>query len=419
MTSSAAGSSPAMRSTAPGSTACRICQIDDPENCIDQATLGGFGSALTYTGHDNVFLAVPDRGPFDGRTDVPYFDRFHFLLHHGRSGGAPFPNIRTVLLDTRFLPQRAQSSTSSAAPRPSRATTPAPCASIPRASASALTEPLRVGRGTGRRSSSSIARAICSGVSPCPRSSSWQSDRRRGYSRQLVGAVSGLQHLRPTGQSRHGGPDDHAGRRTLVGMMQNALIQDHGLDQRDAPGRVGFNNRIITYDLKTGASHEYVYVLDAVDQGRGVNEILAVNDQSSWCSSATTAAGAHPPNDEPAPQPEADLPDRSEQAGIDRRLGGRAVCRRPGRARRDIVPVTKSLFLDLLDPSYKVNATQTIKDVIAEKIEAWPGVPTCRMAGTCSMSSATTISSRPTDADLRVRRGRRGGANVSYQAAAH
>ena len=38
-----------------------------------------------------------------------------------------------------------------------------------------------------------------------------------------------------------------------------------------------------------------------------------------------------------------------------------------------IVPVTKTLFIDLLDPSYKVNATQTIKDVIAEKIEgmAW------------------------------------------------
>jgi hypothetical protein len=34
-----------------------------------------------------------------------------------------------------------------------------------------------------------------------------------------------------------------------------------------------------------------------------------------------------------------------------------------------IVPVTKTLFIDLLDPSYMVNATQTIKDVIAEKVE--------------------------------------------------
>jgi hypothetical protein len=25
---------------------------------------------MTYTGHDNVFIAAPDRGPFDGATDV-------------------------------------------------------------------------------------------------------------------------------------------------------------------------------------------------------------------------------------------------------------------------------------------------------------------------------------------------------------
>src|SRR5262245_1093970 len=73
--------------------------------CMERATFGGFGSALTYTGFDHVFLAVPDRGPFDGRTDPgfpPYLDRFHFLqikLHKG----AIFPNITTKLLDTRFL----------------------------------------------------------------------------------------------------------------------------------------------------------------------------------------------------------------------------------------------------------------------------------------------------------------------------
>ena len=56
-----------------------ICMVTDPSTCIDQATLGGFGSAFAYTGFDTVFLAVPDRGPFDGRTDVPYRDRFHFM----------------------------------------------------------------------------------------------------------------------------------------------------------------------------------------------------------------------------------------------------------------------------------------------------------------------------------------------------
>jgi len=64
--------------------------------CVSKAIFGGFGSDLTYTGHDNVFIAAPDRGPFDGLTDVPYLDRFHFL-HITTDLGAPFPNIRTVL----------------------------------------------------------------------------------------------------------------------------------------------------------------------------------------------------------------------------------------------------------------------------------------------------------------------------------
>src|SRR3954462_15680346 len=79
-----------------------ICQRDNDAVCIDQATLGGFGSALAYTGHDSVFIAAPDRGPFDGRTTVPYLDRVHFLPL-ALDPTAAFPNITTTLLDTRFL----------------------------------------------------------------------------------------------------------------------------------------------------------------------------------------------------------------------------------------------------------------------------------------------------------------------------
>jgi hypothetical protein len=73
--------------------------------CQPRATFGGFGSALTFTGQGNVFLAVPDRGPFDGRTEPgfpTYLDRFHFLQITVDKGAA-FPNIKTKLLDTRFL----------------------------------------------------------------------------------------------------------------------------------------------------------------------------------------------------------------------------------------------------------------------------------------------------------------------------
>ena len=36
-----------------------ICQASSPGNCIPRATLGGLGSDLTYTGHDNVYIAAP------------------------------------------------------------------------------------------------------------------------------------------------------------------------------------------------------------------------------------------------------------------------------------------------------------------------------------------------------------------------
>ncbi|MSO50062.1 MAG: hypothetical protein EXQ49_09215, partial [Acidobacteria bacterium] len=75
-----------------------ICQAGAPANCVPKAIFSGFGSDITYTGHDNVFIAASARGPFDGLTDVPFLDRVHFL-HITMSAG----NINTRLLDTRFL----------------------------------------------------------------------------------------------------------------------------------------------------------------------------------------------------------------------------------------------------------------------------------------------------------------------------
>ena len=56
-----------------------ICPASGSTPCISKAAFGGFGSALAYAGLDDVFIAAPDRGPFDGLTDVPFLDRVHFL----------------------------------------------------------------------------------------------------------------------------------------------------------------------------------------------------------------------------------------------------------------------------------------------------------------------------------------------------
>jgi hypothetical protein len=65
--------------------------------------------------------------------------------------------------------------------------------------------------------------------------------------------------------------------RFLYGIMQNALLQDNGLSA-GTTNRLGLNNRILKLDLVRGETHEYVYVLDAINCGQGMSEILAIND---------------------------------------------------------------------------------------------------------------------------------------------
>jgi len=57
--------------------------------------------------------------------------------------------------------------------------------------------------------------------------------------------------------------------KTLVGVMQSPLLQDGGTD-------TGQNIRIVKIDIKTGATLEYAYHLDALKTT--VSEILAIND---------------------------------------------------------------------------------------------------------------------------------------------
>ena len=354
----------------------QICSLDNPGNCIDQATLGGFGSALTYTGHDNVFLTVPDRGPFDGRTTVPYLDRFNFM-YLKLDPAQPFPNIRTVLLDTRFFRNEFFWNF------------------VGDSSAFVKDHPLLTRRFDPE------------GVRTGPDGSIYVSDEYGPYLFQfdLFG------HLRrrlpipdaftidtPTGEVDGSGNSlelypafNMSGRqanrgmeglaitpdgRTLVGIMQNALIQDGGLDGATPPGRVSLNNRIYTLDLWTGARHQYVYVLDGIGKGRGVNELIAVNnhqflvlERDNQTLVPTPPGGSSTPANKKIYLIDLNKPGLTDISGMTDPLP---------LALGSIVPVDKRLIVDMLLPGYKVDPTHTIKDVIAEKIEglAWgPDLP--------------------------------------------
>jgi hypothetical protein len=172
--------------------------------------------------------------------------------------------------------------------------------------------------------------------------------------------------------------------RYLVGIMQNALIQDNGLSYGAAaslgvsPARVGLNNRILKYDLYTGVTSEYVYVMDSISQGKGVNEMLAINDHEFLVlerdnrSLVSPAAAAFSPADSGL----------KRIYKIDLNTPGLTDVSAYDSLPTSFVPVKKTLFIDLLNPSYEVDAGAsphaTIKSVIAEKIEglAWgPDLP--------------------------------------------
>lgn len=335
-----------------------ICQAGVPANCVPKAILGGFGSDITYTGHDNVFLAAPDRGPFDGLTDVPYLDRFYFV-HITTDVGAPFPNIRTVLLDTRFLKNESGENFVGAA------------------GAFVL------------NNEAATLRLDPEGIRVSPHGTFYVSDEygpylfefnRQGHLLRRLEIPSKFFISNPSADPNSELLGNSAGRqgnrgmeglaispdgKTLFGMMQNALIQDHGLN----PGttdRLGLNNRILKLDLRTGEIQEYVYVLDAINRGQGACEILAINDHEFLVVERDNRSFLQTPPQAPTRKTiyKIDLRGATDVSGIASLPAGALPA--------GVTPVSKQLFINLLDPDLNLAAT------IPEKIEglAWgPDLP--------------------------------------------
>lgn len=352
-----------------------ICRAGSTTECIDQATFGGWGSGLAYTGSHNVFIAAPDRGPFDGRTDVPYKDRVHFV-HIAVDPSKPVDEaISFKLLDTRLLVHRRGPFVGDVGSFADRLDPEAIVATADRGfivsdeyGPSVLKFDLR-GR-LERRINLPAAFAI---QTPSDRAYADGTSCEIDSDLNTVGrqANRGMESLAIT-------PDGRA----IVGLMQNALIQDNALaadpnpgdncaPTANPPGRVGFNSRIVRVDLKTGASRQYVYSIDATNQGRGQNDMLAINDHEFLVLERDNRSMV------PTPPNAAQLPNEKRLYRIDLNEAGLTDVSSIGSlpklatelAGANIKGVTKKLFLDLLNPDYKVDG-KTLKDVIAEKVEA-------------------------------------------------
>ena len=279
------------------------------ENGAPASLLGGFGSAITYAGGET-FLALPDRGPnampFDANLDDTdsYVNRFHtvkfelspkngalgtpFLLNlslhattllwsstplaYGTGDGIAGSGVPPINSSSQYFftgrSDNFDSSKDSGNPDDARFDTEGIRVSNDGEKVYISDEygpyVYEFNRVTGQRLRS-FQFPECNPVAPYPgcffvtNLSSIGSNEISGNSYGRV-ANKGMEGLAIT-------PDGT----TLVGIMQNALIQDGNEGKKQSKLL-----RIVTFDIATGvATHQYGYLLTT---GSGVSEILALNN---------------------------------------------------------------------------------------------------------------------------------------------
>ena len=265
------------------------------ENGIPGNRLGGMGSGIAHAG-GNLFLALPDRGPnakpYNSAVDdtASYITRFHTLsLSLAPSDpGSPLAFVLTpMLLDTTLMSSRAPLVYGSGAGVGLGSGAPALNATDHTHYFTGRSDNFDPNRPSTnpfnarldpegiRVSNDGRSVYVSDEYGPYV----YEFDRRSGTRIRSFAMPSNLAvtHLSPVGNDEISG--NTSGRvankgmeglaitpngRTLVGIIQAPLIQDGGSVLR-----------IVTIDIVTGRTHQYVYALTT---GSGVSEILAIND---------------------------------------------------------------------------------------------------------------------------------------------
>jgi hypothetical protein len=271
------------------------------ENGVPANSLGGFGSAIAYAS-GNTFLALPDRGPnaveFDDAIDntASYVNRFHTiemnLVPNNTGTGLPFtltPELRATTLLWSLTPLVYGSGeglgVGSGVP---------PINNFFQHFFTGRSDDFDPRRNSGdpndarldsegmRLSNDGLSVFISDEYGPYV----YQFDRLTGLrirSFELPASFF-VTNLSPVGNTEIS--DNTSGRtankgmeglaitpdgRTLVGIMQNSLIQD-----ANEGGAAANLLRIVTMDIASGrTTHQFAYLLTA---GTGVSEIVALNN---------------------------------------------------------------------------------------------------------------------------------------------
>jgi hypothetical protein len=268
------------------------------ENGVPANVLGGLGSGLAYAS-GNTFLALPDRGPnavpYDSSIDdtTSYIDRFHTItmdLDANTSGtGLPFtlaPRLRVTTLLWSLTPlvygNGSGTSLGSGAPRynnflvhfftgRSDNFNPNRDSGFP---AAGRFDPESI-----RVSNDGLSIFISDEYGPyIYQFSRLTGARVRSFTLPSYFYVPNLSSIgnneisgNTIGRTANKGMEGLAitpDGRTLVGIMQNALIQD-------ANAGASKLLRIVTVDIASGATQQFAYLLTT---GSGVSDIVALND---------------------------------------------------------------------------------------------------------------------------------------------
>lgn len=306
------------RATIPANAVDRSGLKGKLEGDVPADRLGGF-SAIAYTGKDNRYVLLPDRGAADGAT--AYQCRFHMIdiTHDGKK------DLKVDLVSTTLLHD---------GPR----------------------KPfLGSLKALGKLKSGPMQRLDPEGIAVGPKNTLYISEEYGPAIHEFDMAGRFLKALKipdrflvakpsadpvaelaanPRGRMPNRGmegltltPDG----KKLVGIMQSPLIQDGG--------RKGLNARLLEVDLATGKTREFVYPLESTECG--LNEILAISANEFLVIERDSKVGE---KDRIVKIYRINLADATDVSGIDS-LPETGLP--PG-----VSAVRKTLFIDLLDPRF-------------------------------------------------------------------
>ena len=321
---------------------------------IPHNLLGAFGSGIAYTGSNNVYVMVNDRGYSDGITTPSYSNRFQVF---SIVVDPQAKKVTPTLLDTRLMVTQAGENLVGQ--------TSAFNALNPETGLRFDPESVRLGRDgtlwvsdeygpyiyqfdqTGRRIRSVQIPSYYQIANPSADGAAEIANNTVG--RQSNRGMEGLA-ISPDGT-------------TLFGLMQNALLQDGALNA--SLSRRGVNTRILKIDLATGATQEYVYQLQS-GADNGLNDLLAINDHEFLAVERDGKAGTAAVTKKVYRFDITGATDVSSRGTI-------ATNGLPQTGDAGFVPVKKTEFINLLNPDYGLAGAS-----FPEKIEglAWgPDLP--------------------------------------------